>query len=66
MNAEAGQAGRVETSSFDDPSPKVSEIYALRAGNILSYLLLDALSGAVLSLVCIRCVRMYGYEAPQA
>jgi hypothetical protein len=61
-----GKQAELKLPQFDDPSPKVSEIYALRAGNILSYLLLDALSGAVLSLVCIRCVRMYGYEAPQA
>lgn len=53
-----GKQAELKLPPFDDPCPKVPEIYALRAGNILSSLLLGALSGAVLSFVCVLCVRI--------
>lgn len=43
-----GKQVEVKLLQFDDPCPKISEIYAFRAGNILSCLLLGVLSGAVL------------------
>jgi hypothetical protein len=49
-----GKQVELKLPQFDDPCPKVSEIYALHVKYVLSSLLLGALSGAVLRLVCIR------------
>jgi hypothetical protein len=58
-NAEAGQQVELKVPQFDSvPSPKVSEFHALRTGNVLSSLLVGALSGAALGSVSNLCVRI--------